>query len=130
MADELTPDICVIGAGPGGIAAALAAAAAGIPVVLIEKNRTGGNNLTSGTVPSKALLAAASVYEALRAGPGFGVTGAPIQVNLPRVREHIVAATEAIARNVSPERLAALGVKVIPGSARFANAELVAVDNT
>ena len=51
MAEELTPDICVIGGGPGGIAAALAAAGEGVSVVLIEKDRTGGNNLTSGTVP-------------------------------------------------------------------------------
>lgn len=130
MAEELTPDICVIGGGPGGIAAALAAANEGVSVVLIEKNRTGGNNLTSGTVPSKALLAAASVYEALRAGPGFGVTGAPLQVNLGKVREHIVEATEAIARNVSPQRLTAQGVKVIGGAARFANPELVVADTT
>lgn len=130
MAEELTPDICVIGGGPGGIAAALAAAGAGVSVVLIEKDRTGGNNLTSGTVPSKALLAAASVYEALRAGPGFGVTGAPLQVNLGKVRDHIVEATEAIARNVSPERLTAQGIKVIAGAARFANSELVVVDTT
>ena len=130
MAAELTPDICVIGGGPGGIAAALAAAGEGVSVVLVEKNRTGGNNLTSGTVPSKALLAAASIYETLRAAPGFGVTGAPLQVNLGKVRDHIVEATEAIARNVSTERLTAQGVKVIAGAARFANPELVVVDTT
>lgn len=130
MADELTPDICVIGAGPGGIAAATAAAAAGVPVILVEKNRTGGRNLASGTVPSKALLAAAAVHETLRIGPAFGVTGAPLQVDLGRVRAHIEEAIAGIARNVSPERLTALGIKVIAGSARFANPDLVVVDNT
>ncbi|MEJ0011889.1 MAG: FAD-dependent oxidoreductase [Bauldia sp.] len=130
MADELTPDICVIGAGPGGIAAATAAAAEGVPVILIEKNRTGGHNLASGTVPAKALLAAAAIHETLRTGPAFGVTGAPLQVDLGRVREHIEEATAAIARNVTPERLTALGVKVIAGNARFANPDLVVVDNT
>jgi pyruvate/2-oxoglutarate dehydrogenase complex dihydrolipoamide dehydrogenase (E3) component len=99
-------------------------------VVLIEKSRTGGNNLAAGTIPSKALLAAAAIREAFRAGPGFGVTGAPIQVNLARVREHIEDATAAIARNVSAERLAALGVKVVAGGARFANPDLIVVGTT
>jgi pyruvate/2-oxoglutarate dehydrogenase complex dihydrolipoamide dehydrogenase (E3) component len=128
MAEELTPDICVIGAGPGGIAAAVAAAERGGSVVLVEKNRTGGNNLTTGTVPAKALVAAAALQESLRAGPSFGVTGAPIQVNLTRVREHIVSASDAIGRNCSPERLAALGVKVVPGMARFSGPDVVTVD--
>jgi pyruvate/2-oxoglutarate dehydrogenase complex dihydrolipoamide dehydrogenase (E3) component len=130
MAEELTPDICVIGAGPGGIAAAKAAAAAGVPVVLVERAATGGHNLTAGTVPSKALIAAATIHEAFRAGPAFGVTGAPIQVNLGRVRSHIEETMAGIARNVSPERLSAQGIKVIIGAARFANPDLVVVGET
>jgi pyruvate/2-oxoglutarate dehydrogenase complex dihydrolipoamide dehydrogenase (E3) component len=130
MAEELTPDICVIGAGPGGIAAASAAAAAGIPVVLVERAKPGGHNLATGAVPSKALLSAAAIHEAFRAGPAFGVTGAPIQVNLARVRAHIEETTAAVARNVSAERLTALGVKLIAGAARFANPDLVVVGDT
>ena len=55
----LTPDICVIGAGAGGLSVAAAAAAFGVPVVLIEKGRMGGECLNTGCVPSKALIAAA-----------------------------------------------------------------------
>jgi pyruvate/2-oxoglutarate dehydrogenase complex dihydrolipoamide dehydrogenase (E3) component len=130
MAEQLSPDICVVGGGPGGIAAALAAAAEGVSVVLVEKGRLGGTNLVSGAVPSKALLAAAEVYEALRAGPALGITGAPLQVNFGKVRDHIVAATEAIARNVSLERLTVAGIKVIAGEARFANPGMVVVGET
>ena len=57
--DVLTPDICVIGAGSGGLSVAAAAAAFGVPVVLIEKGKMGGDCLNYGCVPSKALLAAA-----------------------------------------------------------------------
>ena len=57
--DELRPDLCVIGAGAGGLSVAAAAAAFGVPVVLIEKGRMGGDCLNYGCVPSKALLAAA-----------------------------------------------------------------------
>ena len=55
MAETLTPDICVIGAGSGGLSVAAAAAAFGVPVVLIEKRKMGGDCLNTGCVPSKAL---------------------------------------------------------------------------
>jgi pyruvate/2-oxoglutarate dehydrogenase complex dihydrolipoamide dehydrogenase (E3) component len=119
MAEALTPDICVVGGGPGGIAAALAAAAEGVPVVLVERAGMGGSDLASGTIPSKALVAAAGIYEALRLGPVFGVTAAPLQVNLGKVREHIEAVTGEVSAGVSAGRLTALGVTVIAGEARF-----------
>ncbi len=130
MAEELTPDICVIGGGPGGLAAAAAAAGAGAKVVLVERGRLGGNNLTFGSIPSKALLTSADIYATLRNAPEFGVNGAPLQVDLSRVRDHMAVAAEAIGRNYAPERLAALGIAVVTGAARFANADLVAVDTT
>ena len=130
MADELTPDICVIGGGPGGLAAAAAAADAGAKVVLVERGRLGGNNLVRGSVPSKALLASADVYATLRKAPDFGVNGAPLQVDLPRVRDYMAAAADAIGATCAPERLAALGIAVVNGTARFANPDLVAVETT
>ena len=126
MAEELAPEICVIGGGPGGIAVAMAAVAAGVSVVLIEKAETGGANLASGTVPARALAAAADIYETLRAGPVMGISGAPLQVNLGKVRDHVAAVTAAVAANVSAERLTALGVRVIAAEARFTAGNLVA----
>ena len=58
MTASLTTDLCVIGAGAGGLSVAMAAAALGVPVVLIEKGEMGGQCLNSGGVPSKALIAA------------------------------------------------------------------------
>ena len=55
MADILTPDLCVIGAGAGGLAAAEAAATFGASVVLVERGKLGGLSLNSGAVPAKAL---------------------------------------------------------------------------
>ena len=50
-------DLVVIGAGPGGYAAAFYAADCGQSVLLIEKNpRLGGVCLNVGCIPSKALL--------------------------------------------------------------------------
>ena len=53
MAEQLTPDLCVIGAGSAGLSVAAAAAALGVPVVLIEKGQMGGECLNTGCVPSK-----------------------------------------------------------------------------
>lgn len=125
MPETLTPDICIIGGGPGGIAAALAAAAEGVAVVLVEKGTLGGTDLAAGAVPAAALLAAAEVNEFLRRGPAIGVTGAPIQVNFARLREHLAAVGGAVGANRSAERLAARGITVINAAARFADRDTV-----
>ncbi len=125
MAEELQPEICVIGGGPGGIALSVAAANQGLPVVLIERDRVGGANLGTGSVPTKALLAAANLHESLRRGPAFGVTGAPLQVNLAGVQEHVQSAVEAAAANMSRQRIEAYGVRVIAGEARFVDRRTV-----
>jgi pyruvate/2-oxoglutarate dehydrogenase complex dihydrolipoamide dehydrogenase (E3) component len=56
---NIEADFCIIGAGPGGLTLAAAAAAFGQRVVLIEKHKMGGDDLNYGSIPSKALLASA-----------------------------------------------------------------------
>ena len=68
-------DFCVIGAGSGGLTLAAAAAAYGQRVVLIEKHKMGGDGLNYGSVPSKALLAAAKRANAMRTASLFGIRG-------------------------------------------------------
>ena len=131
MSDILTPDICIIGGGPAGIAAAQAAAAERVAVVLVEKGTLGGSDLACGAVPARALLAAAETYELLRRGPAMGVTGAPLQVNFARLREHIAAVSDAVAMNVTAERLGLLGIRVVNAAGRFGDPDtLVAGDLT
>jgi len=73
MEEVLKPDLCVIGAGSGGLSVAAAAAQLGVPVVLIEKGRMGGDCLNYGCVPSKALLAAGKRADAVRTASNFGI---------------------------------------------------------
>lgn len=129
MADEFKPDICIIGGGPGGIAVATAAANANVPVVLIEKGEIGGAELAA-AVPSKALIVAANRYETLRSAPAVGVTGAPLQVNLGKVYDHVRSVMDAVAANVSAERLTALGVTVIRAEGRFTDRRTVVAGDT
>jgi pyruvate/2-oxoglutarate dehydrogenase complex dihydrolipoamide dehydrogenase (E3) component len=128
MANPLTPDICVIGAGSGGLTVAAAAAAFGVPVVLVEKGRMGGDCLNYGCVPSKALLAAARHVQHAREAKAFGVLGLDDpQIDMRRVNDHVRAVIAAIAPNDSEERFTALGVHVIRAPARFVDGETVTV---
>jgi pyruvate/2-oxoglutarate dehydrogenase complex dihydrolipoamide dehydrogenase (E3) component len=133
MAEEnsdLNPDICVIGAGAGGLAAAAAGAAMGVPVVLIEKGRMGGLSLYGGSVPARALQAAAEHANAMRAGTNFGVKSVRSGIDFAAVNAHVRRAIEAIAPQDSPERFKGLGVRVIAGAARFKDAGTVEAAGT
>lgn len=127
MAELLTPDLCVIGAGSGGLSVAAAAAAFGVPVVLIERGRMGGDCLNYGCVPSKALIAAANRAEAIRGASAFGLKAQRAAVEFHRVQDHVQAVIAGIAPNDSAERFTGLGVRVIGGEARFIDARTVAV---
>ena len=121
-------DICVIGGGSGGLSVAAAAAAFGVPVVLIEKHKMGGDCLNTGCVPSKALLAAAKHAHTMRNGAPFGVTASGVTVDFPKVRDHVHGVIAAIAPVDSAERFTGLGVRVINGHARFKDKRTVSVD--
>ncbi len=119
MEEVLQPDLCVIGAGSGGLAVAAAAAQLGVPVVLIEKGRMGGNCLNYGDVPSKALLAAGKRAEAVRTASSFGIDVIEAQIDHRGVHDHVHGAIAAIAPNDSIERFTGLGVRVIQANAGF-----------
>ena len=84
MADELNPDLCVIGAGSGGLSVAAASAQLGVDVVLIEKGKMGGDCLNYGCVPSKAMIAAGKRAKAMRTSDVFGIASVEPQID-PRV---------------------------------------------
>jgi pyruvate/2-oxoglutarate dehydrogenase complex dihydrolipoamide dehydrogenase (E3) component len=128
MSETLTPDICVIGAGSGGLSVAAAAAAFGVPVVLIEKGKMGGDCLNTGCVPSKALLAAADHADVARHTMPFGITTGRPNVDFAKVHHHVHSVIAAIAPNDSKERFGGLGVRVIEGTARFTDRRTVKVD--
>jgi pyruvate/2-oxoglutarate dehydrogenase complex dihydrolipoamide dehydrogenase (E3) component len=115
---RIETDICVIGAGSGGLSVAAGAVQMGARVVLIEAGEMGGDCLNSGCVPSKALIAAAKAAEAQR--HGFrGVAGTEPQVDFGLVKDHVAAVIAQIAPVDSQERFEGLGCTVIRAFARF-----------
>ena len=125
MATLLRPDICVIGAGSGGLSVAAGAVQLGAKTVLIESGKMGGDCLNYGCVPSKSLLAAAHRAVAHRAARDFGVSYEPPRIDWDRTRAHIRKVIAEIAPHDSIERFEALGVKVIKASAKFIDADTV-----
>lgn len=120
MAERLEADICIIGAGSGGLTVAAGAARLGQRTVLFERDRMGGECLNNGCVPSKALLAAAKAAKAVRQASRFGIRTAPPEVDFAQVRAQVQAAIASIAPHDSVERFEGLGVRVIRAEARFA----------
>jgi len=130
MAIVHTPDLCVIGAGSGGLSVAAASAQLGASVVLIEKGAMGGDCLNTGCVPSKAMIAAAKQAHLLGQGAKFGIANRKVQVDFQAVHDHIHGVIAAIAPNDSVERFTGLGVTVIEAEAKFTDREtVVAGDN-
>ena len=119
MAEFLQPEICVIGAGSGGLTVAAVCAAFGVSCVLIERGRMGGDCLNYGCVPSKALLAAAHRAHDVRTASLFGLKVNAPTIDYARVQAHVEGVIAAIAPNDSEARFTAMGVHVIRAEARF-----------
>ncbi len=115
---RIETDICVIGAGSGGLSVAAGAVQMGARVVLIEAGEMGGDCLNAGCVPSKALIAAAKAAEAQRHGFRGVASHAP-DVDFAAVKDHVAAVIAQIAPVDSQERFERLGCTVIRAVARF-----------
>ncbi|WP_116087029.1 NAD(P)/FAD-dependent oxidoreductase [Tropicimonas sp. IMCC34011] len=123
-------DICVIGAGSGGLTVASGAAQMGAKVVLIEANEMGGDCLNFGCVPSKALIAAARHAHAMRSGGIYGIAPVEPQVDFAAVHDHIHGVIAAIAPVDSQERFEGMGCTVIRAHARFVSDREVEAGDT
>lgn len=125
VANELNADLCVIGAGSGGLSVAAAAAQLGVSVVLVEKHKMGGDCLNYGCVPSKALIAAGRRAQLMRSAAPFGIVPVNPTVDPAAVHAHVHQVIDAIAPNDSVERFTGMGVKVIRAAGYFVGRDTV-----
>ncbi len=119
MAQTIKADLCVIGAGSGGLSVAAGAAMLGRKVVLIERGDMGGDCLNTGCVPSKALIAAAARAQHMRDAKRFGIESVEPNVDFAAVMDHVHGVIKAIAPIDSQERFEGLGVTVLRQHAQF-----------
>lgn len=115
---RIKTDLCIIGAGSGGLSVAAGAVQMGADVTLIEGHKMGGDCLNYGCVPSKALLAAGHRAHATARG-GLGTPGHDPAPDFAAAKDHVQATIDTIAPVDSEERFEGLGVRVIRAEARF-----------
>ena len=121
----LRPDLCVIGAGSGGLTVAAGAVQMGASVVLIEAAEMGGDCLNYGCVPSKSLIAAGKAAQAHRTSAPFGVAADDPAVDYAAAMDHVHRVIAEIAPHDSQERFERLGVTVLRDLARFVDRHAV-----
>lgn len=120
-------DLVVIGAGAAGLAAARAARKDGRRVALIEKARPGGDCTHYGCVPSKTLLEVAHRVAGARQAEQWDLD--PVgDVDFGRIMRHVHRVISQIEQDESPAQLAAEGIDLIEGWARFTTPNSVDVD--
>ncbi|WP_104523528.1 dihydrolipoyl dehydrogenase family protein [Blastococcus atacamensis] len=112
-------DLLVVGAGTAGLIGAQTAAALGARVLLVERDRFGGDCLWTGCVPSKALLAAGHAAADARAAARYGVRADGVTVDAPAVLAHVRRAIAAIEPVDSPDAVRRSGTRVTAGTVRF-----------
>ncbi|WP_040165488.1 NAD(P)H-quinone dehydrogenase [Microbacterium gorillae] len=126
---ERTQSVAIVGGGPGGYEAALAAAQLGADVTLIERAGVGGSAVMTDVVPSKSLIATADAAVAISEAGDLGVQfyakgehGRPLKpqvaINLAAVNKRLLS----LARQQSDDMRTSLveaGVKIISGHGRL-----------
>lgn len=127
--DPIQTEVVVIGAGPGGYAAAFYAADLGKKVILVERDpRLGGVCMNRGCIPSKALLNAAHAIQTARESAHRGISfGAP-QIDLEKLRAWKNSILEKLGGGIAS--LAKMrGVTVLHGRGHFEDSQTLRVES-
>jgi dihydrolipoamide dehydrogenase len=125
-------DVVVLGGGPGGYAAALYGASAGLDVAIVEAGTMGGTCLNRGCIPAKALLQAAEVFRTVGAASDFGIVGdteTRFRADWPRVNARKQTVVDRLVGGLSG-LLKKRNVTVVNGWGRLTADGEVAVDGT
>lgn len=121
-----SPDLVIIGAGPGGYVAALRAAQLGLRVTLVEREHLGGICLNWGCIPTKALLHTADTLRRLRGAGALGLRVAELEVDFAAVMARSRQVAQRLQRGVA-QLLKRAGVTVIDGQGQLERGPAVTV---
>jgi dihydrolipoamide dehydrogenase len=126
--DPIKTELVVIGAGPGGYAAAFYAADKGKKVILVEQDkRLGGVCLNRGCIPSKALLHATKLIGDARESAKRGISFDPPRIHLEKLREWKESILQKLGQGIS--QLAKMrGVEILYGRGHFEGSQSLRVE--
>jgi len=120
-------DVVVIGAGSGGLTAAVGFLKVGRRVLLVEREHMGGECTNSGCIPSKALLHHAKTYHAAQQIAGDTTTG---ETYRRAAFTYVRSTIDAILAEETPETFQNLGIDVLIGEAVFTSTNTLTVSTT
>ena len=120
-------DVVVLGGGSGGYACALRAAQLGLSVALVEKDKVGGTCLHRGCIPTKALLHAGEVADAVRESEQFGVLASLQAVDLEKVNAYKDGVVNRLHKGLQG-LISGRGITVVEGSGRLVGPRTIEVD--
>jgi len=122
-------DLIIVGMGSGGMVAAEFAATLGVKVLVVERDRVGGDCLWTGCVPSKALLASAKAAHTMRHADKYGIEAVEPSIDTAKVFARIRAVQQELATSDdSAERFEAEGLEFRYGKATVSGPNTVSVD--
>lgn len=125
---KVDANLLVIGAGSAGLVSAYIAATVKAKVILVEKDKMGGDCLNTGCVPSKALIRAAKSVKDIETAGQFGIQVDRLNVDFAQVMRRIQQVVREIEPHDSVERFTQLGVDCIQGNAKLVSPWQVDVD--
>lgn len=118
-------DLTMLGGGSGGLTAARIAASLGARVLLIDKERLGGDCLYAGCVPSKSLIYVARIVHQAHTATRLGLTTGPIDIDMAQVADYIQS---VIARVHEAEHIYTDDVTVKFGTVSFQSPDTLLLD--
>jgi dihydrolipoamide dehydrogenase len=127
MAEDISVDVAVIGAGPGGYVAALRAEQLGLKAAVIEKEFVGGTCLNVGCIPSKALLDATHLLSSIRSADAFGIDVGDVDVDFARMQAHKSKVVSILTRGVAG-LFRKNGIELVEGMGKFVEPGVLQVD--
>jgi len=121
-------DLVVLGGGTAGLVSSVIAAGVGARVALVERDRTGGDCLWTGCVPSKSLIASARLAHRMRHADAVGLAAVEPAIDFAQVMDRLHRAIATIEPHDSPAWLRAQGVEVVHGEGRFVDPATLEVE--
>ncbi len=121
-----TFDLIIIGAGPGGYTAAIAAAQRGMKTALVEGDRLGGTCLNRGCIPAKALLHSSGLYREMTEAKNLGVFAEGLRYEMPVISARKVEVVSTIREGIE-SLVSANKIAYFSGRAIISHDKLVSV---